>query len=122
MQADKFEEFYKDKDIFISPNRPYVLAEGAFDGFPTTTCAEAGLNGLCMIMCDPLNLNVIFENNYDCILLENDPTQFYETVLDLSKNPGRIYEIGDRGKQTLRNKLHAKDQLAYRLSVINNII
>jgi hypothetical protein len=32
-----------------SPNRPWVLASGAFDGFPTGSCAEIGLEEAAIV-------------------------------------------------------------------------
>ena len=118
LKTDEFIGFYSDKDIFVSPSRPYVLGKGAFDGFPTTACAEAGLNGLCMVVSDPLDLNVIFEDKIDVIIVENDPAQFANAILGLSKKPDEIYSMGIKGKEKLKT-INPEDQLDFRLSVIN---
>ncbi|NDC40363.1 MAG: glycosyltransferase family 1 protein [Chitinophagia bacterium] len=113
----EFRELYKDKDIFISPSRPYILAKGAFDGFPTTTTAEASLNGLCILLSDPLNLNELYENGRDAMILENDPEQFAAAMLALKADPARMYQMGQMGKQACY-KVDPDTQLAFRTNLI----
>ncbi len=47
-----FPEFYSRMDAILSPNVPFVLAPGAFDGFPTGCCIEAGLCGVPVLCTD----------------------------------------------------------------------
>ena len=46
-------------DLIISPNVPFVLASGAFDGFPTACCMEAALSGTAMFVTDELKLEMV---------------------------------------------------------------
>ena len=103
LKSSEFFEFYRDKDIFISPSKPFVLGPGSFDGFPTTTCVESGLNGLCMVVSDPLDMNVTYTDNFDIIILENDPQQFADKLLELAEHPEEIYRIGLNGKRNIDN-------------------
>jgi len=121
LKGNQFRDFYKDKDIFIAPSRPFMLAPGAFDGFPTTTSAEAGLNGVCIIMSDPLKLNVLFDEETEAIFVDNDVLQFYENVIHLLHHPEKIYTIGTSGQQAM-HRMHCNDQLAFRLSLVKNIL
>ena len=121
LKTNDFIQYYADKDIFVSPNRPDTLAKGAFDGFPTGTCNDAGQNGLCMIFSDPLDSNFYFENYKDAIFTENDADQIANIILGLSKSPELIYQIGEEGKKTLM-KIDPADQLNFRLSLINKFI
>ena len=47
-----FVEFYAGMDAILSANRPFILDSGAFDGFPTTACVEAGLSGVAVFCSD----------------------------------------------------------------------
>lgn len=114
-----FLTFYKDKDIFLAPNRAYTLGKGAFDGFPTATAAEAGLHGLCVLITDPLNLNVCLDTTKDAIFLPPDPALYAENIINLTANPNRIYEIGENGKKALQIGFSYEGQLNDRLSLIN---
>ena len=122
IEATKFIDFYKDKDIFIAPCRPFLLSKGNFDGFPTGTCCDAGLNELCMLVSDELELNEIFTDKVDMFFLKNDVDEFVSQVEFLYKNPSEIYRVGKNGKNTLNEKVNIKDQLNDRLQVINNLI
>ena len=117
LDSSVFAEFYKDKDIFVSPTRPFMIAKGAFDGFPTGTCAEAGLNGLCMMLSDPLDMNEGFVNYEDIVILENDPKQFADAILKLSDTPDEIYRIGNNSKIGIELDPPER-QLSFRVSLI----
>lgn len=52
-------------DIILSPNRSNILANGAFDGFPTAAVVEAGLKGVIMMISDDNNQNLIFKDGED---------------------------------------------------------
>lgn len=45
-----FTEFYSRMDIIVSPNIPFALFPGAFDGFPTGCCMEAALSGVAVFL------------------------------------------------------------------------
>lgn len=58
--ASFFQDFYPGMDIVISPNQSPMERDGgrgSFDGFPTTSCVEAGLRGVAMFLSDSLALN-----------------------------------------------------------------
>ena len=58
--ASFFPDFYPSMDIVISPNQSPMERDGgrgSFDGFPTTSCVEAGLRGVAMFLTDSLALN-----------------------------------------------------------------
>ncbi len=45
--------FFANQHIILSPNRANALSKGAFDGFPTATCIEAGLQNTLIMCTDP---------------------------------------------------------------------
>ena len=53
---------YPRMDVMFSPNQPARSEAGAFDGFPTGACMEAGFRGVLNCISDPLRLNVAFED------------------------------------------------------------
>lgn len=118
LKGREFTDFYKDKDIFVSPSRANTLARGAFDGFPTAACAEAGLHGLCLLLSDPLGLNMVFTHGTDTIIPENIPGQFADFIINLANNPEEMYRIGETGKKTIQTHFGHQAQLVSRLSAI----
>ncbi|MBI4770096.1 MAG: glycosyltransferase family 4 protein, partial [Chloroflexi bacterium] len=65
--TDFFPAFYAGMDLILSPNAPFLLAPGAFDGFPTGGCVEAGLCGVAVFCTDPLGLNVAFKDGEELV-------------------------------------------------------
>lgn len=120
LKSTDFIQYYSDKDIIVSPNRPFMLGKGNFDGFPTGAVGEAALNGLCMIISDPLNLNPFYKDFKDAIFIENIPEDIAEKVSYLEQNPDEIYRIGEAGKQTII--ADNATQLPYRLNMIKSAI
>jgi glycosyltransferase involved in cell wall biosynthesis len=121
LKTEEFVTFYEDKDIFVAPCRPNILEKGAFDGFPTGTCVDAGRNELCLILSDPLDSNIIFENGVDVLLVNNDAAEIAAEIKKLAQTPEKIYELGSNGRKALK-KIDIREQLNFRLSLINKYI
>lgn len=108
-------------DIVISFNRPNVLFEGAFDGFPTGGTIQAALNGCLMLINDPLDQNIYFENYKDLIIC-NDSNGFIEIIEDLISNRTKLKQIAENGR-IKACKIFGEDfQLQSRLKIIKNYI
>ena len=52
-----FSQFHRGMDFIVSPTRAFMNHPGAFDGFPTACCVEAGYCGVIVITTDPLAMN-----------------------------------------------------------------
>ena len=52
--TEKLIEMYNNLDIVVSPNRPFKLSKGSFDGFPTGSCTEAMINKVVLMCSDEL--------------------------------------------------------------------
>lgn len=114
-------EFYKNMDIMISPNRPFILAKGAFDGFPTASCTEAMINGVALLCTDELNLNIKFQNKEDLIIVQPEVKSIIREVEDLYKNPEKIKEIAQKGKTKTRKIYSEKNQIKPRITLIKKV-
>ncbi len=89
-----FEGFYPGMDAIVSANRPFVLAPGAYDGFPTGACIEAGFRGVLNCIGDPLRLNRgTFEDGRDLVLLDEDDGRSVERLGALLAEPERLYGL-----------------------------
>jgi acetyltransferase-like isoleucine patch superfamily enzyme len=88
-----FADFYPRMDAIVSVNKPFVLAPGAFDGFPTGACIEAGFRGVLNCINDPLDLNPTFAHDRDIILLDFDTQRSITLLRDLLGNPQHLYEL-----------------------------
>jgi glycosyltransferase involved in cell wall biosynthesis len=119
----KFEELaaiFKKMDIIISPNKPFLLHDGAFDGFPLGTVVEAGLNGVVALVSDDLNENEYFENEKDIVLIENDAYFITKKVEYLIENPELMFEISKNGCVKF-SELYSNDlQMKRRIDILRN--
>ncbi len=115
---DKFELFFKDKDIILSPNRPFALKNGAFDGFPTASCTEASANGVAMFISDVLEQNLYYRNGEDCVFIENDPIKISESIETYLKEPDKLYTLAQAGLKSTQNIYSYENQIISRINIL----
>jgi glycosyltransferase involved in cell wall biosynthesis len=113
-----FADFYPRMDAIISFNRPFRLAPGSFDGFPTGCCLEAGFRGVANIINDPLNLNIAFKDGEDLILLDDDFEKSVSRIEALLRDPARLAALGERTCAAFRRVMDVDKQLWARSKLI----
>lgn len=116
--TDEFPSFYSNIDIIISPNRPFILKPGAFDGFPTSACTEAALNAVAMMVTDPLNLNLYFKDGNDIIIIQNNAQEISEKLFYYQKNPEILKNIALNGQKKCKHIYSVENQLSKRLEIL----
>lgn len=121
-QTPFFDQFYASMDIILSPNVPFVLAPGAFDGFPTGACIEAGLHGVAVFCTDPLGMNRTFRDHVDLVLIEPDVETCVAQVEQYITNPASLYRLAAQGQQTFRNVFALDHQMQPRLDLLRRVI
>lgn len=119
---DFFPEFYARMDIILSPNRPYVLSPGGFDGFPTGSCAEAGLAGVAVFCSDELGLNVDFQNRKDIFLVPLDWKKISNVILHYHKNIDELYELAQNCQKSFIKSFNVEHQMGERRKVIKRFL
>lgn len=112
-----FPEFYAGMDIILSPNAPNILFPGAFDGFPTGACIEAGLCGTVVFACDELALNP-FENNRELVVIPRDPFSVTQIVIEYLNDPERLYQIADNGRERFSHVFSMRSQMDPRIRIL----
>ena len=105
-------------DLILSPNRPGVLGTGGFDGFPTGSCAEIGLQDTAIVCTDILKLNTDFRNGVEILLVEPDVDDIMRRMLPTIQEPLKLAQIGKSGGSRFRQTLGRATQLPPRLSVL----
>ena len=114
-------DFYKNIDLILSPNRPFKLSKGSFDGFPTGACTEAMINGVVLLCTDELKQNVKFENKKDLIIIKPELSNIMEVVEELYNNPDKIVEIAENGRKKAKEIYGQKSQIQPRMKLINEV-
>jgi glycosyltransferase involved in cell wall biosynthesis len=121
----KFEglsDIYKKMDVLVSPNKPFLLGKGAFDGFPLGTVVEAALNGVVTLISDELKQNNIFVPNKDLIIIENSCSSIEKEIIDLIHAPEKLHLISETGRKKFM-KVYSNDiQMKPRIELLQKEI
>jgi len=115
-----FPDFYSHMDIILSPNKPFLLEEGAFDGFPTGCCIEAGICGVAIFATDILNLNCFFVDGDDIVIINTSVDEIVDKVIYFYNNPERLYELSKKGTVAVQTLFDEDKQIGARLKVLND--
>lgn len=114
-------DFYKNMDLILSPNRPFQLSKGSFDGFPTGACTEAMINGVVLLCTDELKQNIKFEDKKDLIIIKPEVSNIVETIEDLYHNPYKIIEIARQGRKRAKDIYKKESQIKPRIKLIKKV-
>jgi len=119
---EALETIYKSMDVLVSPNKPFVLSKGAFDGFPLGTVVEAVLNGVVGIISDALNQNNIFIPNEELIIIESNSKSIEKEIIDLINQPEKLYFISEKGREKFVKVFSNEIQMEPRIELIRKEI
>lgn len=117
-----FNNFYLDKDIILSPNIPFVLSKGSFDGFPTGSATEAMLHKVVLIATDELRQNIFFKNLKNIIIVSSNEDEIINKIEYLYKNYNMIKKIGKCGRKVVKRNYSYKKQIRPRIKLINEYL
>jgi glycosyltransferase involved in cell wall biosynthesis len=115
-----FEEFYLDKDIILSPNRPFKLGDGYFDGFPTASCTDAGIRQVAMFCTDELHLNIKFVNGEDIVIIPPDSEKIFETISYYYLHPEKLRSLAQNGASRIRDVYNYENQMIPRIKILES--
>jgi glycosyltransferase involved in cell wall biosynthesis len=117
-----FPEFYSKMDIILSPNRPFEIFPGAFDGFPTGSATEASLNGVAMFVADPLKLNFYFTEDSEIVIINNNPEDIADKLIFYYNNPELLYDLAYKGKEKSWALYNFDTQMRPRIELIESAL
>ena len=118
-----FPLFHSRMDIILSPNIPFVLYAGAFDGFPTGACVEAALCGTALFVTDELGMNEgYFKDGEEIVIISREPEQIADTIEAYVSSPERLSSIGQKGQRAARRLFSLEVQMAPRLRLLSDLI
>jgi len=120
--TDFFPAFYAEMDLILSPNRSFVLAPGAFDGFPTGCCIEAGLCGVAVFCTDPLELNISFTDGEEFVIIPADAAAIANTVMEYFRDLPRLYLLSQECRTAFARRFDIEQQMSPRLQVLQSAL
>ena len=113
-----FDEFYRDKDIIMSPNIPFILYEGSFDGFPTGACVDAGLRKTAIFCTDELRLNTEFVDKEEIVIIPHNVDEVTEIVEYYYRNPEKLRAIAENGCRKIKWLYSYESQILPRIKIL----
>jgi glycosyltransferase involved in cell wall biosynthesis len=115
-----FADFYRDKDLMVLGNVPFVLLRGAFDGFPTGCGSDAMLSELALFCTDPLNLNCEFVDGRDLVIIPRDVDAVVEKILHHRDRPGELKKLGERARKEALRVYSRERQILPRIEILRS--
>lgn len=119
-KADFLRNFYTTMDICLSPNRPFILYDGHFDGFPLQR--EAMYSGSLLFCTDELNNNQNYFYNDELIVIKPNSNNIIEKIEYFYNNVDEMYKIAEKGQKKAIEYFNPDDRIKYLKSVFMEII
>lgn len=116
--TDFFPPFYSRMDIILSPNAPFQLAPGAFDGFPLSCCIEAGFCGVAIFCTDILKENAVFKDREELVIIDRDIDSICGLISEYRTDYQELCSLARRGQQALLSVFGQKTQVEARVQVL----
>ena len=117
-----FADFYQRMDIILAPNVPFKLVDGAFDGFPTGACSEAGLMGVALFCSDVLEQNIYFEHQNDIVLTTNTANNIISYIDYYYHHYDELQQLAQRGRQKIQHIYSSESQMLPRIELLKAVI
>jgi len=121
-KRDFFPEFYAYMDIILSPNLPFKLHAGSFDGFPTGCCVEAGLSGVAVFCTDELQLNDYFKDRDELCIISTKVDEIVDIVKYYLFNLDSLYKLSANCQKKFYHTFDIKAQTQKRIKILNRYL
>jgi len=122
-KTEFFYEFYSKMDMILSPNRPFTLSPGAFDGFPTGCCVEAALCGVAMVVTDELGMRVgKYIPGKNIIIIKPNIDDIVAKISKYYRNPNKLYKLSLLGQTNISKLYSTENQILKKVNILREII
>ena len=110
--------------VFISPNKPNILAPGAFDGFPLSTAVAASLANNVLFLTDHFNESekIGFMDTVDYFKLTNSLEDNVKLIEKVIANMNLMKEISQNGKNKTLNLYSFNNQIQPRIEFLKKCL
>lgn len=115
--------FFDDKDIILAPNTQGKMFKGSFDGFPTGSCIDAGLQKVAILCTDELGLNVgRFIDNEEIVIIPHDSKKIVQRIETFMDNPKKLQSIAEKGQKKIIELYNFEAQIKPRIRLLKEEI
>jgi glycosyltransferase involved in cell wall biosynthesis len=121
-RTDFFPAFYSRMDAILSPNVPFVLGPGCFDGFPTGCCIEAGASGVAVLCSDELRLNVAFKDGEEIVIVPRDVDTICDRVLRYYRDEEALQELSRKTQIAFHRVFNLASQMTPRIRLLREVM
>lgn len=123
LNNDALSVFLQEMDIIVSANINNAIGKGSFDGFPTATCTEAGLNGVLMMCTDPLSLNNgRFINQEEIEIVPHDATTIADRITYYCNHRDALVRVIENQYQKIQKLYETDVQVGKRIQILESEI
>lgn len=122
-KAEWFDDFYRNIDIILSPNIHSIQANGVFDGFPTTTCVDAGIRNTAIFCTDELHLNNdFFKQDEEMVIIPHNAEKITNIIETYYQDPPKLKAISINGRKKILKLYGYEAQILPRVKLLKNEI
>ena len=108
--------------ITIFPTREGVLADGAFDGFPTGAAVEAGLAGSAVLTTNPLGQPTPLVAGRDYMEIEPSVSSVLAAIDYLRQDPDRLTAMRLSGRAAMTRTYGIETQMGPRIACLQDAL
>ena len=117
-----FPAFHAGMDLILTPNVPFVLFPGAFDGFPTGASIEAAFCGVPVFCSDILKQNIAFKDGEEIVIINRDVDEICDRISHYRNHYDQLREIGRKGQRAFHRELGLETQMGKRFQIIDQLL
>ena len=118
ISPDELPAFYAGMDVYVSPNRPFILYEGGSDGFPLS--AGAMYCGVCGFDTDELKMNREFKND-EVVIIKPQVADIVQKARHFYEHTDELYKISRKGQKRAQYFYDIERHITERLQLFETI-
>jgi glycosyltransferase involved in cell wall biosynthesis len=120
LEESDFGDVLNSTHILLSPNQPFKLSVGSYDGFPLGTSVLAGFFRNVLVLTDFFNESekIGFINGRDFVKIELDVKTIVIQILELMKDRSKMISISSAAHNKILDLYSWKNQISPRLNIL----
>ncbi len=123
LASSKFDSFFRDMDVILSPTIGGNALTGAISNFPTDLCVEAGARGVSIFTADEFNAGRgRFIDGEDIVLVEPNAGDIIGKIEHYYVAPEALKAIGEKGARSIQELYCAGSQMAPRINHLREAV